>query len=100
MINKTKIKLNDTAYYTCSYSGVITVNVLKVFDNDTALVRIQSTKKEHTPFVRPIEFLFCDADSARKSGKEWEHFERNRRKNEKKQKKQDSQKTKEDGGSN
>jgi len=100
MLNKAKIKLNDTVYYTPSYSGAISVIVLKVFDNDTALVRTPSNKKELSPFVRPLAFLFYDAESARKSGKEWEHFERNRRKNEKKQKRQDSQKTKEDGGSN
>lgn len=80
MINKTKIKLNDTVYYTPSYSGAISVIILKVFDNDTALVRTPSRKKELSPFVRPLEFLFCDAESAKRSGRDWENYEKKRKK--------------------
>jgi len=97
MIDKTKIKLNDTVYYTPSYSGAISVIVLKVFDNDTALVRTPSNKKELSPFVRPLAFLFCDAESAKRSRRDWENYEKKRKKELKKQKKQNDNKN---GGDN
>ena len=97
MIDKIKIKLNDTVYYTTSYSGAISVIVLKVFDNDTALVRTPSKKKELSPFVRPLAFLFCDAESAKRNGRDWENFEKKRKKELKQQKKQKNEKN---GGDN
>lgn len=53
MINKDKIVFNTQTYYTCSYTGVIAVKILKLFDDGFVLV--QANKK---PFVRPIQYVY------------------------------------------
>jgi len=81
MINKDKIIFNTKTYYTCSYSGAISVKILKLFDDGCVLV--QNSKK---PFVRPLEYVFNTAEDARKGGRNWEHYERKRKKSKKKKK--------------
>lgn len=46
-------------YYTCSYSGTISVIILKIFkDTNSVLVKINSKKKESNPFVRHMNYIF------------------------------------------
>ena len=60
MINKDKIILNTQTYYTCSWSGVTAVKILKVFEDGCALV--QAGKK---PFIRPIQHIYNEYEHAR-----------------------------------
>lgn len=39
MINKDKIVFNTQTYFTCAYSGVTAVSVLKLFDDGCVLVQ-------------------------------------------------------------
>lgn len=88
MINKDKIVFNTKTYYTCSWSGVTAVKILKVFDDGCALV--QADKK---PFIRPIQHIYNEYEHARVGRRDWEHDERKRRRN-KKDKKSKKQKQK------
>lgn len=81
MINKDKIVFNTKTYFTCSYTGVVGVTILKLFDDGCVLV--QSGK--HT-FVRPIQYVYNEYEHARKGGRDWEHYERKRKRNKKKKK--------------
>lgn len=83
MINKDKIVFNTQTYYTCSYTGVIAVKILKLFDDGFVLV--QANKK---PFVRPIQYVYNQYKHARIGGRDWEHYERKRKRNKKKSKKE------------
>lgn len=78
MINKDKIVFNTKTYYTCSWSGVAGVKILKLFDDGCALV--QAGKK---PFIRPIQYIYNEYEHARRGGKEWEHYERKRKREQK-----------------
>lgn len=79
MINKDKIVFKTQTYYTCSWSGVTAVKILKLFDDGCALV--QAGKK---PFIRPIQYIYNEYEHARRGGKEWEHYERKRKRAKKK----------------
>lgn len=82
MINKDKIVFNTKTYYTCSWTGVIGVKILKLFDNGCVLV-----KAGKDPCVRPIKYVYNEYEHARRGGREWEHFERHRKKKKKSAKK-------------
>lgn len=82
VINKDKIIFNTHTYFTCSYSGVTAVRILKLFDDGCVLV--QASKK---PFVRPIQYVYNQYEHARIGGRDWEHYERKRKRNKKKSKK-------------
>ena len=86
MINKDKIILNTQTYYTCSWSGVTAVKILKVFEDGCALV--QAGKK---PFIRPIQHIYNEYEHARIGKRDWEHDERKRKRNNKKVKKSEKQ---------
>lgn len=80
-MKKEDIKVGEK-YYTCSYTGVTGVTVIRIFDDtDTVLVKVKSEKR--LPFVRPIKYIFDDPITARHAGKDWEHFERKRKKKKK-----------------
>lgn len=79
MINKDKIVFNTKTYYTCSWSGVTAVTILKLFDDGCALV--QAGKK---PFIRPIQYIYNEYEHARRGGRDWEHYERKRKRTKKK----------------
>lgn len=76
MINKDKIVFNTHTYYTCSYSGPVSVNILKLFDDDCVLV-----KNKSGTFVRPLMFVYNTVEDARQGGRDWEYYERKRKKN-------------------
>ena len=53
-------------YYTCSYSGTISVIILKIFkDTNSVLVKINSKKKESNPFVRHMNYIFDNPEMAK-----------------------------------
>lgn len=65
-------------YYSCSYSGVITVTVIKKFDNtDRVLVKVKSNKCK--PFIRSMKYIFDNRDMARSAGRNWEHDQRKKK---------------------
>lgn len=81
-------------YYTCSWTGVIAVIVLKVYQNtNTVVVKMNSKKKNLESFVRPVKYIFDNPEMARSAGRDWEHDERKRKKMVKQNKKK--RKTKE-----
>ena len=68
-------------YYTCSWTGAISVIVMKIFnDTNSVLVEINSKKKGYKPFVRPVNYIFDNQEMAKSAGKAWEHDERKRKK--------------------
>lgn len=68
-------------YYTCSWTGVIAVIVLKVYQNtNTVVVKVNSKKKNLESFVRPVKYIFDNPEMARSAGRDWEHDERKRKK--------------------
>ena len=68
-------------YYTCSWTGVIVVIVLKVYQNtNTVVVKVNSKKKNLESFVRPVKYIFDNPEMARSAGRDWEHDERKRKK--------------------
>lgn len=76
-------------YYTCSYSGTISVIILKIFkDTNSVLVKINSKKKESNPFVRHMNYIFDNPEMAKFAGRTWEHDERKRKKEQKKKQKE------------
>jgi hypothetical protein len=81
-------------YYTCSYTGVVNVIVLKIFDDtNCVLVKINNKKPKFKPFVRSMDFIFDNREMAKSAGREWEHSERKRakeRKNKEKAKREKS----------
>lgn len=79
MINKNTIVLNTKTYYTPSFTGTIGVKILKLFDNDTVLVKTQKNK----PFIRDIKYVYNTSESAKKGGRDWEHDDRKRRRKKK-----------------
>ena len=77
-VKKENIKVGSQ-YYTCSYSGVIKVNAIKIFtDTDSILVKTKSNKLK--PFVRNIKYIFDNPEMAKSAGRNWEHDERKRKK--------------------
>lgn len=74
-------------YYTCGWTGTIGVIILKIFKNsDSVLVKVNSKKKEHKPFVRSVNYIFDNSEMAKSAGRDWEHDERKRKREEKKRK--------------
>ena len=67
-------------YYSCSYSGVIVITVIKRFD-DTNCVLVKTKNNKCKPFIRNIEYIFDNQDMARSAGRNWEHDQRKRKKN-------------------
>lgn len=82
MINKDKIVFNTQTYFTCSYSGVTPVRILKLLGDERVLV--QAGKKT---FVRPIQHVYNKYKHAQIGGRAWEHDERKRKRDNKKSKK-------------
>lgn len=75
-VEKEKIKVGNK-YYTCSYSGVSAVTVIKIFDN-SVLVKVKSNKCN--PFVRSMDYIFDNPQMAKTAGRSWEHDQRKKRK--------------------
>lgn len=83
-VKKENIKV-ENKYYTCSYCGVITVTVIKIFeDTKSVLVKVGSDKCK--PFVRSMDYIFDNPEMAKSAGRNWEHDERKRKKKHKKKK--------------
>ena len=65
--------------------GVI---ILKIFkDTNSVLVKVNSKKKEHKPFVRSVNYIFDNFEMAKSANRDWEHDERKRKKEQKKKQK-------------
>ena len=77
-VDKDKIIFNKQSYYTCSYTGAVSVKILKLVGKDKVLVQ-----NKGGTFIRPIKYVFESYDDARRNGRNWEHDERKRRRLEK-----------------
>lgn len=65
------------------YSGTVGVIILKIFkDTNSVLVKVNSKKKEHKPFVRSVNYIFDNFEMAKSANRDWEHDERKRKKEE------------------
>ena len=87
--NKRELVMNEYIYWTCQYTGAVKIKVLKVLDDDKALV--DTAIKKQAPIVRDIKFIFNKEEHAKKAMKDWEHADRKRRREEKAQKKAEKQ---------
>lgn len=78
-------------YYTCSYTGVERVIIIKIFDNNKfVLVKADREDDKLKPFVRPIKYIFDTANKAKNAKRNWEHDDRKRRKKRKNKNKTNS----------
>ena len=58
-------------YYTCSYSGAITVTVIEIFDKENkVLVKVKNNKCK--PFIRNMNYNFDNSRMAKCAGRSWE----------------------------
>lgn len=73
-VKKEDIKIGKQ-YYSCWYSGVIKVIVIKIFD-DTDCVLVKSKDKNCKLFVRSIKYIFDNSEMAKYAGRNWEHDEK------------------------
>ena len=66
-VKKEDIKVGNQ-YYTCNYSGTVTVTVIKILDKGNVLVKTKKSK----PFVREIAYIFDNPEMAKFAGRNWE----------------------------
>lgn len=66
-VKKEDIKVGNQ-YYTCNYSGTVTVTVIKILDKGNVLVKTKKSK----PFVRELAYIFDDPEMAKFAGRDWE----------------------------
>ena len=81
-VAKEDIKIGNR-YYTCEYSGSISVTAIKIFyDKNSVLVKAKDNKRN--PFVRSMNYIFDNLGMARSACRNWEHDERKRKRKRKK----------------
>lgn len=67
-------------YYTCSYTGIEMVTVIKIFmKENTVLVKVRSDKCK--PFTRKMNYIFDNAQMAKGAVRSWKHDQRKKKKN-------------------
>lgn len=74
MNNKTakqrKLQIGEK-YYTCSYTGVERVSIIKIFDdNEHVLVKADKEGNKAKPFVRHIKYIFNSDNKAKNAMKD------------------------------
>ena len=88
MINIEKIVLNELIYYTPNWSGVITISVIEIVNDNSVLVQVPPSKKgkKFKPFYMSPKFIFTEHEQAERAKRDWkEHMQkRNKRKRENK----------------
>lgn len=75
MINRDNIVFNEKVYYTPSWTGVAKVAILAAYDRGKLLVQAKDS-----PFIRIDDYVFDNPSDARKSLKQWQHYDKKRRK--------------------
>ena len=82
MINIEKIVLNELIYYTPNWSGVITISVIEIVNDNSVLVQVPPSKKgkKFKPFYMSPKFIFTEHEQAKRAGRDWEEHMRNRNK--------------------
>lgn len=81
MINRNKIELNKDIYYVPSYTGqAVKILILKMFDDEIALVKPFSRKKDFKPYPTPIAHIYNTPEAAKHGGRDWEYYMRHRKK--------------------
>lgn len=76
MVNKNKITLNDPVYFTPNYSGAVKISILKLYDDETALVQIHPVTKDAKNFCIPLEHIYNQAKHAKNGKHAWESYMR------------------------
>ena len=76
MVNREKIIFNESSYYMPDYSGTIKVSVLKLLDDERALVKQHKKNKDLKPFPIPITHIYNRAEDADKGRRAWEEYKR------------------------
>lgn len=79
MVNKSKIKFNDPVYFTPNYSGAVKVSILKLYDDETALVQIYPATKDDKNFRIPLEHIYNQAKHAKNGKHAWENYMRKKK---------------------
>lgn len=85
MINVAKIKYNEPIYYAPSYGNSMRVSIIKLINDDIALVQLSlKTKKDLKPFSIPITHIYNKPEDAYRGRREWENYMRKRKRGQKK----------------
>lgn len=69
-------------YYTCGYTGVAKVTVIRIFPKENkVLVKVKSDKCR--PFIRKMEYIFDDPRKAKGAGRKWKDSQRKKKRKKK-----------------
>lgn len=79
MINANEMRYNKPVYYVPTYTGPTKVRICKI-NNDIAIVKPYSKKKEFHAFPIPLEFVCDSHEYAKRCGRAWEHWKRTQNK--------------------
>lgn len=76
-VEKDKITVGKK-YYTCGYSGVFMVTVIRIYPADNkVLVRVKNDK--FSPFIRTMDYIFDNPQMAKGAQKKWESSMRHKK---------------------
>ena len=70
MINANEMRYNKPIYYVPTYTGPTKVRICKI-NNDIAIVKPYSKKKEFHAFPIPLEFVCDSHEYAKRWGRAW-----------------------------
>lgn len=80
MINTTKIKYNEPLYFAPTYGGAVKISIIKLVDENIALVKQYSKKKNFKAFPTPISHIYNKLEDANRGFRDWKHYMRKRKK--------------------